>query len=40
MINVEYFTRDLNLICNQSPLIHNITNCVVMNNTAILLLNY
>lgn len=34
MVNVEYLVRDLNLIRKQSPLIHNITNYVVMNNTA------
>lgn len=34
MINVESLIRDLNLIREQSPLIHNITNYVVMNNTA------
>lgn len=34
MINIESLIRDLNLIRNQSPLIHNITNYVVMNNTA------
>lgn len=34
MINTEYLIRDLNLIRKQSPLIHNITNYVVMNNTA------
>lgn len=34
MINTESLIRDLNLIRKQSPLIHNITNYVVMNNTA------
>ncbi len=34
MINIEHLIRDLNLIRTQSPLIHNITNYVVMNNTA------
>lgn len=34
MINIESLIRDLNLIRKQSPLIHNITNYVVMNNTA------
>lgn len=34
MINIEHLIRDLNLIREQSPLIHNITNYVVMNNTA------
>ena len=34
MINIEYLIRDLNLIRKQSPLIQNITNYVVMNNTA------
>lgn len=34
MINVEHLIRDINLIRKQSPLIHNITNYVVMNNTA------
>lgn len=34
MINIEHLIRDLNLIRKQSPLIHNITNYVVMNNTA------
>lgn len=34
MINLEYLERDLNNIRLKSPLIHNITNYVVMNNTA------
>lgn len=34
MINIEYLIRDLDLIRTQAPLIHNITNYVVMNNTA------
>lgn len=34
MIHIEHLTRDLNLIREQSPLVHNITNYVVMNNTA------
>lgn len=34
MINIESLIRDLDLIRKQSPLIHNITNYVVMNNTA------
>lgn len=34
MINTENLIRDLNLIREKSPLVHNITNYVVMNNTA------
>jgi hydroxyethylthiazole kinase len=34
MINTTSLERDLNLVRTQSPLIHNITNYVVMNNTA------
>lgn len=34
MIDISYFERDLELIRKSSPLIHNITNYVVMNNTA------
>lgn len=34
MINPENFVQDLNQIKAKSPLIHNITNYVVMNNTA------
>lgn len=34
MINIQHLERDLNLVRDKSPLIHNITNYVVMNNTA------
>ncbi len=34
MIHIEFLIRDLNLIRDRSPLVHNITNYVVMNNTA------
>mgnify|MGYP001394843397 CR=1 FL=1 len=34
MINIDSLTSDLDLVRQQSPLIHNITNYVVMNNTA------
>lgn len=34
MINIQHLVRDLNLVREKSPLIHNITNYVVMNNTA------
>lgn len=34
MINVTNLERDLSLVRERSPLIHNITNYVVMNNTA------
>jgi len=34
MIDVKQLTRDFNLIREKSPLVHNITNFVVMNNTA------
>lgn len=34
MINEHHFIRDLDLIREKAPLIHNITNFVVMNNTA------
>jgi hydroxyethylthiazole kinase len=34
MININTLERDLNLVREKSPLIHNITNYVVMNNTA------
>lgn len=34
MININFLERDLSLIREKSPLIHNITNYVVMNNTA------
>lgn len=34
MIDIKHLNRDLKLIRKKSPLIHNITNYVVMNNTA------
>lgn len=34
MINIESLLNDLELVRQKSPLIHNITNYVVMNNTA------
>lgn len=34
MINIDSLITDLGLVRQQSPLIHNITNYVVMNNTA------
>jgi hydroxyethylthiazole kinase len=34
MINKEALVNDVNLIRKNSPLVHNITNFVVMNNTA------
>ena len=34
MINIDFLERDLALVRKKSPLIHNITNYVVMNNTA------
>jgi len=34
MINITHLERDLALVRKSSPLIHNITNYVVMNNTA------
>lgn len=34
MIYKEQLTTDLNLVREKSPLVHNITNYVVMNNTA------
>lgn len=34
MINIDSLIRDLEVVRKQSPLIHNITNYVVMNNTA------
>ncbi|MCC8197566.1 MAG: hydroxyethylthiazole kinase [Tannerellaceae bacterium] len=34
MIQIDHLIRDIELIRSQSPLIHNITNYVVMNNTA------
>ena len=39
MIDISSLVRDLNLIREKSPLIHNITNYVVMNNTANALLS-
>lgn len=39
MINIQNLERDLNLVREKSPLIHNITNYVVMNNTANALLS-
>lgn len=39
MININSLERDLSLIREKSPLIHNITNYVVMNNTANALLS-
>jgi len=34
MIDIQKLVRDLNTVRSKSPLIHNITNYVVMNNTA------
>lgn len=34
MINIQNLVRDVQLVREKSPLIHNITNYVVMNNTA------
>jgi hydroxyethylthiazole kinase len=34
MIKIDYLERDVALVREKSPLIHNITNYVVMNNTA------
>ncbi|MDR1097876.1 MAG: hydroxyethylthiazole kinase [Tannerella sp.] len=34
MININFLERDVALVRKKSPLIHNITNYVVMNNTA------
>jgi len=34
MIDIQALVRDLNSVREKSPLIHNITNYVVMNNTA------
>ncbi len=34
MVHADLLTRDLKRIREQSPLVHNITNYVVMNNTA------
>lgn len=39
MIQTDNLIRDLNLVKDRSPLIHNITNFVVMNNTANALLS-
>ena len=39
MINIQHLERDLSLVRDKSPLIHNITNYVVMNNTANALLS-
>lgn len=39
MINVQSLIRDLDLVRQKSPLVHNITNYVVMNNTANALLS-
>lgn len=39
MINIKALKKDLDLIREKSPLIHNITNYVVMNNTANALLS-
>lgn len=39
MINIQHLERDLSLVREKSPLIHNITNYVVMNNTANALLS-
>ncbi|WP_298653717.1 hydroxyethylthiazole kinase [uncultured Proteiniphilum sp.] len=34
MINIDYLVRDLSLVRERSPLVHNITNYVAMNNSA------
>lgn len=34
MANIDFLIRDLHLVRERSPLVHNITNYVVMNNTA------
>lgn len=34
MINIDYLVRDLSLVREKSPLVHNITNYVAMNNSA------
>lgn len=34
MIDIQALVRDLNAVREKSPLVHNITNYVVMNNTA------
>lgn len=39
MIDIKALKRDLDLVREKSPLIHNITNYVVMNNTANALLS-
>ncbi|PXV59371.1 hydroxyethylthiazole kinase [Dysgonomonas alginatilytica] len=39
MIDISNLVRDLSLVREKSPLIHNITNYVVMNNTANALLS-
>lgn len=39
MIYIDKLGRDLNLVREKSPLVHNITNLVVMNNTANALLS-
>ena len=39
MINIQSLIRDLDLVRQKSPLVHNITNYVVMNNTANALLS-
>lgn len=39
MIDIQLLIRDLNAVRSQSPLVHNITNYVVMNNTANALLS-
>lgn len=39
MIDIKALKRDLELVRSQSPLVHNITNYVVMNNTANALLS-
>lgn len=39
MINIQALQNDLNKVRQQSPLVHNITNFVVMNNTANALLS-
>lgn len=39
MIDIDKLGKDLNLVREKSPLVHNITNLVVMNNTANALLS-
>ena len=34
MIDTEHLLRDIDAIRQKAPLVHNITNFVVMNNTA------